>query len=203
MENGVKHYYTVTTRESFLMGKHGGAKVTTYWDGNRLLTIKMNKIISLEQVTDYEEYNPILTLSEDLDYDNCFCVIYTNVGNIAFSYYDLGIAPDYIIQDTTMFLSFGKGYYILDLKEKCILCKSDDSVSIIYEIIKFDVQSCVLFVGEMSLICFSSHGNLIWKNSYRNTIFDWSVTDEGFFIVFENDIKWKISLRDGNGTDIE
>ena len=23
------------------MGKHGGAKVTTHWDGNRLLTIKI------------------------------------------------------------------------------------------------------------------------------------------------------------------
>ena len=30
IENGVTHYYTVTTRESFLMGKYGGAKVTTY-----------------------------------------------------------------------------------------------------------------------------------------------------------------------------
>ena len=59
----------------------------------------MNKIINLEQVTDYEIYNPILTLSEDLDYDNRFCVIRTNAGNISFSYYDLGIAPDYIIQD--------------------------------------------------------------------------------------------------------
>jgi hypothetical protein len=41
VENGVTHYYTVTTRESFLMGKHGRAKVTTHWDGNRLLTIKI------------------------------------------------------------------------------------------------------------------------------------------------------------------
>lgn len=40
-KNGVTHYYTVTTRESFLMGKYGGAKVTIYWDVNRLLTIKM------------------------------------------------------------------------------------------------------------------------------------------------------------------
>ncbi|MDE6251054.1 MAG: hypothetical protein K2M78_00205 [Lachnospiraceae bacterium] len=40
-ENGVTHYYTVTTRESFLMGKYGGAKVTTHWEGNRLLTIKI------------------------------------------------------------------------------------------------------------------------------------------------------------------
>lgn len=40
-ENGVTHYYLVTTKESFLMGKYGGAKVTTHWDGNRLLTIIM------------------------------------------------------------------------------------------------------------------------------------------------------------------
>ncbi len=64
----------------------------------------MGKIISLVQATDYEEYDPILTLSEDLDFDNRFCVISTNEGNVAFSYYDLGIAPNYIIQDTILFL---------------------------------------------------------------------------------------------------
>lgn len=159
----------------------------------------MSKIISLEQVTDYDAYNPILTLSEDLDYDNRFCVIHTNVGNIAFSYYDLGIAPDYIIQDTTLFLSFGKGYYILDLKEKCILCRSNDATSVIFRIIKFDMQSCIVFVGEMSLICFGLKGDLIWKNSYRNTICDWNVTNKGLSVVFENDEKWLISLKDGNG----
>ncbi len=163
----------------------------------------MNKIINLEQVTDYEIYNPILTLSEDLDYDNRFCVIHTNAVNIAFSYYDLGIAPDYIIQDTILFLSFGKSYYILDLKEKCILCKSDETSSVIFEIIKFDVQPFILLVGEMSLICFGLEGDLIWKNSYRNTIFDWSVTNKGVLVVFENDEKWLILLKDGNGICIE
>ena len=39
VEQGVTHYYTVTTRESFLMGRYGGAKVTTFWNDNRLLTI--------------------------------------------------------------------------------------------------------------------------------------------------------------------
>lgn len=163
----------------------------------------MEKIINLEQVTDYEVYNPILTLSEDLDYDNSFCIIHINVGNIAFSYYDLGITPDYIIQDTTMFLSFGKGYYILDLKRKCILYKFDDALSVIMEILKFDVQSCIVFVGEMSLICFGLKGDLIWKNSYRNIIFDWSVTDKGLSVVFENKEKWLISVKDGNGVRLE
>lgn len=162
----------------------------------------MNKIISLEQMTDYDVYNPIFTLSEDPDYDNQFYVIQTNVGNIAFSYYDLGIAPDYIIQGTTLFISFGKGYYILDLKEKCIICQSDDALSVIFKIIKFNVQSCIVFVGEMSLICFSLEGDLIWKNCYRNTILDWSVTNNGISVVFENDEKWLISLKDGNGIRI-
>ena len=163
----------------------------------------MNNIISLEKVTEYAVYNPILTLSEDSDYDNRFCVLQTNVGNIAFSYYDLGIAPAYMIQDIILFLSFGKGYYILDLKEKCILCKSEDLWSVIFEIIKFDYQSCIVFVGEISLICYSLEGNLIWKNSYRNTIFDWSITDKGLSIVFENDEKWLITLKDGNGIRVE
>ena len=163
----------------------------------------MNKIIHLEQLADYERYNPILTLSEDLYYDNRFCIIHTNIGNIAFSYYDLGIAPNYIVQDTILFLSFGNGYYVLNLKEKCILCKSADALSVIFEIIKFDAQSCIVFVGEISLICFDLEGNLIWKNSYINIIFDWSVTNKGLSVVFENEEKWLISLKDGNGIRIE
>ena len=52
VENGITYNYTVTIRESFLMGKYGGAKVTTYWDGNRLLTIK----ISSGKQTRYRHY---------------------------------------------------------------------------------------------------------------------------------------------------
>lgn len=163
----------------------------------------MNKIISLEQMSDYEVYSPILTLNEDVDYDNRFAVICTNLGNIAFSYYDLGIAPNYIIHDTILFLCFGKGYYILDLKEKCILYKADDAFSVIFEIIKFDMQSCIVFVGEMTVICFGLEGDLLWKNSYRNTILDWSVTDKGLMVVFENDEKRLILLKDGNSICIE
>lgn len=33
----------------------------------------MGKIISLEQMSDCEVYNTILTLNEDTDYDNRFC----------------------------------------------------------------------------------------------------------------------------------
>ena len=55
----------------------------------------------------------------------------------------------------------------------------------------------------MSLICFGLEGDLIWKNSYRNTIFDWSVTNKGVLVIFENDEKWLISLKDGNGICIE
>ncbi len=163
----------------------------------------MDKIISLGQVADYDIYNPILVLSEDLDYDNRFCVIHTSAGNIAFSYYDLGITPDYIIQDMVLFLSFGKSYYILNLKEKCILCKSGDTSSVIFEIMKLDDQPYILFVGEMSLLCFGLEGDLIWKNSYRNTIFDWSVTNKEISVVFENNVKWLISLKDGNGIYME
>ncbi|MCI8980708.1 MAG: hypothetical protein HFE52_08605 [Clostridia bacterium] len=163
----------------------------------------MNKIISLEQMSDCEEYNPILTLNEDVDYDNRFVVICTNLGNIGLSYYDLGIAPNYIIHETKLFLCFGKGYYIMDLKEKCLLYRADDAFSVIYEIIKFDMQSCIVFVGEMSVICFGLEGDLLWKNSYRNTILDWSITDKGFMVVFENNEKRLILLKDGNSICIE
>ena len=102
-----------------------------------------------------------------------------------------------------MFLCFGKGYYILDLKEKCILYKADDAFSVIFEIIKFTVPSCIVFVGEMSVICFGLKGNLLWKNSYRNTILDWSVTEKGVMAVFEDDEKRLILLKDGNSICIE
>ena len=62
---------------------------------------------------------------------------------------------------------------------------------------------CIVLVGEISLICYSLEGNLIWKNSYRNTIFDWFVTDKGLSVVFENDEKWLITLKDGNGIRVE
>ncbi len=163
----------------------------------------MNKIISLEQMSDFEVYNPIITLNEDVDFDNRFVVISTNLGNIAFSYYDLGPAPDYIIHDTKMFLCFGQGYYILDLKEKCILYKGDDALGALFEIIKFDLQSCVVFIGELSVICFGLEGDLLWKNTFRYIIFDWSVTDEGLMVVFENDEKRLVLLKDGNGICIE
>lgn len=81
----------------------------------------MNGIIKLEQVEDFEIYNTLLTLNEDLDFDNQFCVLNTNIGNIAFSYYDLGIAPSFILQNEILFLSFGKSYYIINLKEKNIM----------------------------------------------------------------------------------
>lgn len=162
----------------------------------------MSKIISLENIQDYKKYNPILTMSEDLDYDNCFCVLNTNLGNIAFSYYDLGIAPKYTIQDTILFLCFGKSYYIVNLKENNILYQSNDGLSVIFEIVKSDMQSCIVFIGEMSLICFSLEGKRRWENNYRNTIFDWSIMDEGISIVFENNEKWLISFKDGNGIPV-
>lgn len=162
----------------------------------------MNKIIGLTQASDYEGYNPVLILREDLDFDNRFCVICTNEGNVAFSYYDLGIMPNYIIQGTVLFLGFGKGYYIIDLKEKNIICESNDTLSVIFEIIKLDVQSCVIFIGEISLICFSLEGEKLWENNYRNTIFNWSVSDETISVVFDNNDKWIILLKDGNGIHI-
>ena len=35
----VVYNYTATYKESFLMGKYGGAQVTTIWEGNRLLSM--------------------------------------------------------------------------------------------------------------------------------------------------------------------
>ncbi len=159
----------------------------------------MNNIISLEQITDYEIYNPILIFSEDLDFDNKFCMLKTNVGNIGFSYYDLGIAPSYIIYNTILFLSFGSSYYIVNLKDHNVVYQSRDSLSMIFEIVKSDMQSCVVFIGEMSLICFSLEGEKIWENNYRNTICDWSVADDGVIITFENNEKWLVLFKDGNG----
>lgn len=97
---------------------------------------------------------------------------------------------------------FGKSYYIVNLKENNILYQSNDGLSVIFEIVKSDMQSCIVFIGEMSLICFSLEGERRWENNYRNTIFDWSIMDEGISIVFENNEKWLILFKDGNGIPV-
>ena len=60
-------------------------------------------IISLEQITDYETYRPILLFSEDLDFDNKFCVLNTYVGNIGIKKKKKGIDASNKIQDTILF----------------------------------------------------------------------------------------------------
>lgn len=162
----------------------------------------MNKIINLEKIKDYEQYNPLLILSEDSDFDNCFCILNTNMGDIAFSYYDLGIEPSYVIQDKILFLSFGKKYCIINLKEKNILYKSDNDLYVIFEIIKSELKSCIVFIGEMSLICFNFEGKRIWENNYREIICDWSIMEEGISIIFENNEKWLVLFEDGNGIPV-
>ena len=83
---------------------------------------------------------------------------------MAFLNYDLGIAPSYIIQDTILFLSCGSSYYIVNLKEKKVIYESRNSLSVIFEIVKSNKQSCVVFIGELSLICFSLRGQKMWEN---------------------------------------
>lgn len=158
-----------------------------------------DNIISLEQITDFETYNPILQFGEDLDFDNKFCVLKTHVGNIGFSYYDLGVAPSYILYGAILFLSFGSSYYVVNLEEKNVIYESRNSLSVIFEIVKCDKQSCVLFIGEMSLICFSLKGEKMWENHYRNTICDWSVMNEGVKMIFENNEKMLVLFSNGNG----
>lgn len=159
-------------------------------------------VINLEQITDYEIYHPILLFSEDLDFDNKFCVLNTPVGNIGFSYYDLGVTPSYIIHDTVLFFSCGSSYYIVNLKEKNVIYESRNSLSVIFEIVKSDEQSCVVFIGEMSLICFSMKGEKMWENHYRNTIFDWSIMKEGVKVIFENNDKLLVLFSNGNGIPV-
>lgn len=162
-----------------------------------------NNIIYLEQITDYETYDPILLFSEDLDFDNKFCVLNTYEGNIGFSYYDLGVAPSYIIHGTILFLSYGISYHIVNLKEKSIIYESRNAFSVIFEIVKLDKQSRIMFIGEISLICFNLKGEKMWENDYRNTIYDWSVMEEGVKIIFENNEKRLVLFSNGNGIPVE
>lgn len=158
----------------------------------------MKNIIKLESADDFKMYNPVLVLNEDIYFDNRFCVVITDMGNIAFSYNELGVAPGVVIQNKILFLSFGTSYYVIDLSEKKLLYQSDSS-SVIFEIIKCNSKSCVVFIGEIALLCFSLDGRLIWKNSYSYTIYDWVITEEGISVVFENGEKWLVSFDNGNG----
>lgn len=162
----------------------------------------MNEIIMLEEGEEFKVYNPIVVLTEDEYLDNRFCIIKTIKGNIAFSYYDLGVKPSVLIQNGILFLSFGKSYYIIDLLNKKILYQSNDTLSVVLEIVKNTSRSCVVFIGEMSLLCFSFEGQLMWKNNYRNIIYDWTISEEEISIVFEDGGKMLVSLENGNGIQI-
>lgn len=159
----------------------------------------MNEITRVEGVGDFELYNPILILNEDIYFDNRFCVLNTNMGNIAFSYYELGVAPSAVIHNTILFWGFGQSYYVIDLNENRLLYQSNHSLTIIYEIVKCNEKSCVIFIGELSLLCFSLEGRLIWESNYRYIIYDWVIAEEGMNVVFENGEKMFISFENGNG----
>ncbi|MDE5778073.1 MAG: hypothetical protein K2I10_06145, partial [Lachnospiraceae bacterium] len=118
----------------------------------------MNEIIYLEKSENFDVYNPLFIFNEDLSLDNHFCILKTNVGNIAFSYYDLGVEPNAVVQKNILFLSFGASYYVLNLNDKKLLYQRKDSMSIIFEIIKFDLKDCVVFIGELTLLCFNLDG---------------------------------------------
>ncbi len=158
-----------------------------------------SEIIILSDINDFGTYKPFLKLEEDVNFDNKFCILKTNEGNIAFSFYDLGVAPSVVIDNQMVFLSFGNSYYVINLFKKKILTKCINTLSTIFEIIKCNSRGCVVFVGEVSLICFNLAGQLMWRNTYENSIYDWVISDEEIFIVFENDQKMSVSFEDGNG----
>lgn len=160
----------------------------------------MNDIISVDSIENLKMYNPIFLLNEDLQLDNRFCILNTDMGNIAFSYYDLGISPTVFLENKILFISYGQSYVVINLDEKKLLYKSGHTV--IYEILKCNADSCIVFVGELSLLCFSLKGQLIWKNSYRKTIIDWVIVDEGIIVIFEDGEKKLIVYENGNAKSL-
>lgn len=75
-------------------------------------------------------------------------------------------------------------------------------MSAIFEIVRSDLHSCIVFIGEMSLFCFSLEGEAMWKNDYRTIIFNWAVKEEGIFVEFEDGKKVLVSFKNGNGVTI-
>ena len=73
----------------------------------------------------------------------------------------------------------------------------------IFEIVKPNKQSCVVFIGELSLICFSLSGQKMWENDdYRHIVCDWSIMNEGVKIIFENNEKLLVLFSNGNGIPV-
>ena len=105
----------------------------------------------------------------------------------SFSYYDLGVAPSYIIHDTILFLSCGSSYYIVNLKEKSHI---------------WITKLIICDIWELSLICFSLRGQKMWENDYRNIVCDWSIMNEGVKIIFENNEKLLVLFSNGNGIPV-
>ena len=159
--------------------------------------MKRNEIIRLEDADDFKEYRPIMELMEDVYLDNQFYVLNTNEGNIAFSYNVRGVAPSAVIHNQIVFLGFGTSYYIIDLLKREILYKCCNEWSVIFDIVKCDLKSCVVVVGELALICFNLAGQLRWENCYIDIICDWIITEEKISVVFDNGKKWSISLENG------
>lgn len=159
----------------------------------------MNEVIKLDGIEEFETYSPLLILNEDVYLDNQFCILITDMGNVAFSYYELGVAPSVVIQNKILFLSFGTSYYVIDLIQNKLLYQSNNSSTVIYTILKYDLKPCIIFIGELSLLCFSMDGVLSWKNDYRYTIYDWKIVESGIFIIFENGKKMLVSVENGNG----
>lgn len=65
--------------------------------------------ITYLEYADFKIYNPIFVLNEDLLYDNCFCILNTDLGNIVFSYHNTGIKPGAVIHDNQIIVIYENG----------------------------------------------------------------------------------------------
>lgn len=162
----------------------------------------MNEITYLEYA-DFKFYNPIFVFNEDLLYDNCFCILNTDLGNIAFSYHNTGIKPGAVIHDNLLFLGFGVSFYVIDLNDKKIIYKNSDRMFVFFEVIKCSLKECILIIEELGLKCFSFKGKLMWENHYPYIIYDWLVSDNQIIVIYENGEKKMVSYKNGSLKDID
>ena len=136
--------------------------------------------------TEYDSdlHKVIFKLNEEQEYDNIFCMLKSDYGNIAVSYYDNNLPMNYYLYNEILFMSYGKSCVVLNLRKRIILYHEIGATSLIYEILSIPSEKKVLMIGEITFKCFGSEGKLIYNLECKEIITDWEILENGIKISY-------------------
>ena len=139
--------------------------------------------------TEYDSdlHKVIFKLNEEQESDNIFCMLKSDYGNIAVSYHENNLPMNYYLYNGILFMSYGKSCVVLNLTKKIILYHEIGATSLIYEILSIPSEKKVLMIGEITIKCFSSEGNLIYNMGCKEIITDWKILENYIKISYYDD----------------